>query len=629
MRSIKLILICVLLNCVAAGAFAQAPLPDSRERERQRLVLYAVSTVKEVAADAPLWNDKETSVSVLTDSADLLWNDEPVQAVKWIRKAWDIANQASAQPADDKLKAFFTHSTQSHLRTMVLTTARKHDPKLVEELLKQISARNSDEKTERGAFDDRTARSEQLLSMAQQLVDSDPQQAFALAQESLSDGLSYKLQGILTSLRVKNAPLANSLFDLALIRFGTVVPDPSEAQVLAGYLFQPGLTLSANSAGRGILVVNPSQQNFAIVASTEPERAKRYLTVLYQRLLVQPISIETPEGKQRAQQLLILGNLVARQYLIFAPDLAPAAQGFLVQLQRQLGSDRDAGPSGEQPPREADATGSTKNLTAEERYGKRIDELVALAEKEPNTLFRDVAYSKAAIATNPDDYERARRIAEKIDDNDLRTDAISFVHYRAALFFVSKADVVKATDLDAAIRDPARRAVVKIAIAQRLLLSIKGKASESTELEMRIMNLMNEVDRSFKTADASANGAKILLAKTAILSKLEPIQAFAGLAEAVHMINKLERFDLRSSAAPNLGMGAVSISGATVISPRAGFDFHSAIDSLIDTDFEQVIAISGTLATKEQSGRARVEAAKLYLLKNRNSTGKESISATH
>ena len=112
-----------------------------------------------------------------------------------------------------------------------------------------------------------------------------------------------------------------------------------------------------------------------------------------------------------------------------------------------------------------------------------------------------------------------------------------------------------------------------------------------------------------------------------MLAKVNHDQALTSLEEAVEMINKLDRFDLRNGAAPNLGIGAVSTSGATVATPSIGFDFRSAIDPLIERDFEQVSAIAGRFESRELSGIARVEVAKLYLNKTRRTTAKESTAS--
>jgi hypothetical protein len=50
-----------------------------------------------------------------------------------------------------------------------------------------------------------------------------------------------------------------------------------------------------------------------------------------------------------------------------------------------------------------------------------------------------------------------------------------------------------------------------------------------------------------------------------------------------------------------------------------GFDFRSAIEPLIKTDFEQVSAIVERLTTKEMNGSGRLEVAKMYLQQTRDS----------
>lgn len=84
------------------------------------------------------------------------------------------------------------------------------------------------------------------------------------------------------------------------------------------------------------------------------------------------------------------------------------------------------------------------------------------------------------------------------------------------------------------------------------------------------------------------------------------------------MIDKLDGFDLRDRAAPDLGLGAAGTSGATVARPRIGFDFRSAIEPVIVTNFEQIAAMVERLTPKEVSGAARLEVAKLYLQKTKD-----------
>ena len=87
--------------------------------------------------------------------------------------------------------------------------------------------------------------------------------------------------------------------------------------------------------------------------------------------------------------------------------------------------------------------------------------------KEANPALKKAAYVKAAVATRHEDYQRGKRIAEKIDDDDLRADTISFLMYRAALRYLEVAYPDKASELLPQLSAGPRRAVVKIALAQK------------------------------------------------------------------------------------------------------------------------------------------------------------------
>jgi hypothetical protein len=417
---------------------------------------------------------------------------------------------------------------------------------------------------------------------------------------------------------MKSIEMANRLFDLALARFSSGQPDASEAEPLAGYLFVSGVSFSSNSTGVTIMAMSPSLRGLAAVAPSEPQRARNFLVAVYQGILSRPISIETSEDKQKAQKILGLGNRLAARYNTYAPDLAPAVQGFLAQLRSQLSLDGD--PNTSPSPRPTPSEDSTKRLTIEELYDKQISELEDSADKERNALFRKTAYVKAALATKPEDYLRGKRIAEKIDDDDLRADAVSFLLYRAALSFLANGDLEKTSELAGLNKNASRRAVVKIALAQRLLAA-NTQTSEPADLNLKqqkAFDLLTDLDRDLKKEEPSARVAKILIGRTAVLAKLDKAQAVSALEQAVQVISKVEKFDLRDGAAPNLSLGGESSAAlrASVASPRIGFDFRSAIEPLIATDFDQVASVVDRLTPRELAGVGRLEVAKLFLQKN-------------
>ena len=617
MSSAKLIVASALIFSLGLSVRPQALATSEKEQQRQRWRRQALETVQQVAAETSTWNDKEAVIQVLTDAADSIWEHDTELGVEWLTKAWDVSIQLTSTPSNENLKDFFSRSVQSQLRTRVLGVARKHDQKLAEKFLAQLSMDNESQQRIRAAFDDRTTRSEQLLTLAQQALESNPQEAFTLAEKSLVDGVSFKLQNILTGLRRKDVALANRLFDLALARFKSNQPDPSEAQVLAGYLFQSGITFGASGSGTTMVVLNPAHQSLPPVASKEPERAKGFLVAVYQLLLSRPLPQETSETRITAQSIALLGNRLAGPYTTYAPELVPSVRSFLANLERLSRS--EITPSQEIARSSSANSKSTTIRTDEGSYEKTIAELIQVADNEKNSAFKNVAYIRAALATKTQDYVRAKAIADKIDDVELRTETISFVYYRAALFFVRQSDVENAIDLVPRINDAVRRNVVRITIANSLLgAKIDGKSERVSELtRQRAFNHLSDIGSELRKADSSVAVARVMLGRTSLLARLDQTQAFAALEDAIQVIDKLDKLNLQDGAVPSLGLSAVPSSGATLEKPSVDCSLRTAIDRLVEYDFDLVSSIVAKLRQKETHAIARLEVAITYLNKNR------------
>jgi hypothetical protein len=593
---------------LASSASPQSVAKNDRELKQQQQTLHAISMIEQTAGEAPLWDDHKSAVRVLADAADLLWDQKPGQSSKWLTRAWELIAQVSDAPKDERLKDFFTRSERTELRTAVLTVAHKHDRQLAEKFLKELAQQEPGEKKDRGAFDNRTARSEQLLQMAQQIVDTNPELAVELASGSLVDGISYGLQNILTTLRSKNQQLANRLFDLALARFNSGQPDAAEGQVLAGYLFQSGYTFGVNPRGQTVLAVNPLQQSAPPVAASEPQRARAFLVAVFEKLISVPFPLDTSEGRQRAQPVVMLGSQLSGPYRTYAPDLAASAAGLLAQLRGQLFPESVSAGSNDR----RNTSDSPRQISKDELYEKTVSELEEKAGRETNPAFKKIAYLQAALAVKKDDYARAKAIAEKIDDAELRADAISFFLYRAALSLIQTKQTDKAIELAPQIGDVARRAVVKLTLAQQLLAT-RRQSDDAALIEQRTMDLLIDVGRDLAKQEPTNKIARLLLGRVAVLAKLDRDQALSSLQETTQIINKLEAFDLRETGAPDFGLNAMPAAGATVDRPRIGFSFRNAIDPLIEKNFEEVAASAERFAAKELRGTARLEAAKLYL----------------
>lgn len=277
----KLLLVILAIVSLSQLAQQRSRPADEIDLKRQQQQARAISLIEQVGSEAQLWDDKRSAVEALAIAADVLWDRNPSRASRWLTRAWDLVDQVSESEQNPALKEFVRQSDKAQLKSMVLRVAHNHDRKLADKFVEQVAQQQPEQKKDRGAFDDRTARSEQLLWLAQQSLETNPQLAFTLAQRSLSDGLSFTLQNLMTGLRKKDVELSNQLFDLALTRFSREAADPSEAEVLAGYLFQPGISFSSNSAGVVIMSMNPAFRNEPAVFKTEPERAHRFLATAH------------------------------------------------------------------------------------------------------------------------------------------------------------------------------------------------------------------------------------------------------------------------------------------------------------------------------------------------------------
>jgi len=108
-----------------------------------------------------------------------------------------------------------------------------------------------------------------------------------------------------------------------------------------------------------------------------------------------------------------------------------------------------------------------------------------------------------------------------------------------------------------------------------------------------------------------------MLARTALLARLDQTQAFAALEEAVQVIDKLDKINLQDGAIPSLGLSAVPSSGATVEKPSVDCSLKTALEPLVENNFESVSSIVAKVRHKETNAIARLEAARLYLDKTR------------
>lgn len=600
---------------------SQKPEPTQKFSERQRTIekqnqddlkrSKAVYLVEETASEAVLWDDRQAAVSALTQAADLLW-DENLKARVWLTKAWDLIEKIDERENSEELRQIWRGSQRSRLRTIVLNVALKRDSKLADRFLQKLEQSQVDDKAERGAFDDRTARSEQLLRLAMNAIETNPALALNLAERSLGDGISFNLQTVLLRLRQKDVGLANCLFDSALARLVNGPTAFSDHHVLASYLFKPGQVVARLPDGNVTVAVVQTQLPAQSPAEFDPARARGFLIVVHRRLLAEPLPLK--EQGQAAGEFILLANSLAQPFQMYAPDLWVGIQARRTQFAAAAPT-TGAKPNAEvtDPVREAARNGAP----ADEVSRLRVDALEKVADKEFNPLARKLRFAEAALATAPKDFERGKGLANRIEnDAKLHQQIVAFLYYRAALTCFAENDLEKAEELALKIPSSLERALTLIAVAQKLAVVNPHSGNETWTSGMahqRAVELLFEADKSLKREDASSNIAKVRLGKTAISHLVDSSQALMDFEQAIAIINRLERFDPTDEGAPRLGIEGFSTTKFTVPRVSFGFGFRNALEPLVTADFDRTAAAIDGLASPSVRGLCRLEAARQIL----------------
>lgn len=616
MKNIFFLIVFVIAfpTCILGQNSKTAPAPAERRsveelQERDLKRAKAVSLVEQTASEAVLWDDRQTAVLVLTEAADLLWVQTP-KAKVWLEKAWGLIEKIDERENAQEMRQIWRGSLRSSLRTRVLNVALKRDAQLSDRFLKLLAESQSPDQSERGAFDDRTARSEQLLRLAMEAISVNPELAVSLAERSLHDGISFNFQTVLLRLLQTDVNSANRLFDSAMGRLANSDASLAEVQILAAYLFNPGQVLARLPDGSMTVGIVQTQLPRQSPAQSNPLRARRFLTVA-QRILIS-LPLPANERDEAAGDFLLTVNLLAQPFQMYAIDLWHSIAARAAHFRGRGPVERERAIA-----TEAKSAGATRGSSAEETSRLRVDALEREAEREWDPIRRKLKFAEAALATVPMDLERGKRLAARIEgDQELSDQINAFLLFRTAMTFLVENNLEKAEEIALKIPASIEAAVTLIAVAQKLAEFKPVSPEDKRETVMRrqrAIELLFEAEKSLKRDDALTKIAKVRLGKTAISHLVDISQAFSDFGQAIAAINRLEKFDPTDSSAPQLGVEGFRTARFTAPHLKLGFGFRSALEPLIKEDLELTLSTIDSLTSPSIRGACRLEVAKQVL----------------
>ena len=551
------------------------------------------------ADEARKWDDKATAARTQAQIADLIWDNNRDNAITYLKAAWDAAGKVE-EPKRER-SAFANPSRRNAVRREVLLVAHKRARELAEQWLEQIVEESkSGEKTERGTFDDRTARSAVLLQMAQEVVADNPQAAAELLIDSLRDGVSFNLQSGLLHLQRKDPALAETVVRAAVARLRTSgMIDPNELLTLNSFLFTPGRVFGANTAD------NRNQVQLALGGSQvsmpagrqNPALAREFLDVAADLLLTAPVP-DGPYALITARRIVSTIGSLFREMSAHLPEKAALLQARARQL------DSEARFSTTPIPRKPDMPEFRPGESKESFAERRVDLLEESAAKARDALSRDIGYANAAVATMVERYERGLDLAGKIADKTLRDGVRSWLIYRAVLHLIAAGNLDQAHRLNLKNDDAASRAVCLVAGAQRM---IKDKDTD------RAGEWLREAGALVRRSDADESMARIALGIVSTYGSFDTQAAVDWLLYAVKLIRKAPPVSLNDDRAPELkGISGITPVGE-VTRGTSGFSLQTAVAVFPPDQFEQVLYVLNDMTPQEARGIAVLTLCRNFL----------------
>lgn len=600
--------------------------PDARAGDptRSSLRARAAELAASTADAAPAWGDRKAAVRVLCEAADLLWGDDPDRARSWLERAWESVGVIPEEGDNSAVARYRSSSAKSRGRGMVLAVAHRHDKELADRLLAQLEGEGGQaaSRSSRGIFDDKTPRIEQLLNLSIALVGTDPDGAARLAELSLADGISFRLQSVLLALRERDQGAADRLFDAALRRLAARPEELDEAQIIASYLFTPGRVIGVggdNVAAAAVSTRRPTAGRTP--AEADPVRTRRFLNVVQWNLLSSPAPSMTRNPSLQAQEIVSLAGTLEDRFKFYAPDLwTPVAQRVTAVLPDLAPRDISL----PQSVKERLEIGTSTAAVPAELNRLYVDGLEEAAEKEVDPVARKFAYIRAALATPPSDLPRGLSLAGRIAEDTLRKRISSFLTYRAALAALEKGQPGEATELAQGL-EPLPQAVVYIAAAQRLNKERQSGESDAhaASRKARAAELLAAAEKMLKGSEGSREALQVRLGLVSALAPLDTRRALYSLGEIVTDVNRLDSFDPVDAAPPQVvGLYGLPIQSSLPIL-RGSFSLKDAFSPLSRIEFEESLYIAGKLKAPSTRGICIMEIARGIL------AGDDSLGRQH
>lgn len=558
----------------------------------EQLPAFAVSLVMSLATEARSFTDVALRPRVLARAADVLWDADNVNARALFKRAWEEAEKGDADEVTIKTKDNPPAMVQAmrrmsgrDLRLEVLNVMVKRDRAMAEEFFAELKS-DSDLAKDKSAAPSKDnwvvpeAVSKRIQVASALLNDGQVDKAIEFAAPVLNT-VSPATVNFLSELRTRNADAADRIFATLLSRAeADPASDPNTASGLSSYVFTPGLYVRFAPEG-GTSWIQPDEP--PVPPANFPAALRDRFFQVAASILLRPL----PPSDIGARTTKL--NVVRRLLPLFeqhAPDMATALRTQLVEMSNSptqdfMGTSNPMLTQGIKPPPPVEDA---------------LEQMQSKLDRAKTSRERDLIYASAASALLAQGDERARDIADKIEDPEHRTRTRQYVDFE----FVQRA--IKRKAASEAIRlvqtgklSNTQRAAGYIDIARLLRDSERQRSLDLIEEAVREVNRIegNKPDR-----------AVLLVGIANQLVAVDPVRAWEIIGEVVKEANRVEEFNGENT----LHFALVTGSGARFIRVSGeNFSLTNVVRGLAKDDLYRAVEVAKSF--KYEAPRAAVTLA--------------------
>jgi hypothetical protein len=501
----------------------------------------ASSLLTSLADEARSFRDLALRARVQARAADALWDSEPENARALFRRAWDSAQSAdeenSRRSEEERQAAIAARGStarrqQPSMRREVLRLAARHDRELGEEFLlrleearKQEAANAPAQPTSQGTPrinpDDPPQAMAQRLGLARQLLDEgDVERALQFADPALYPVNTLGMN-ILDVLHEKNSAAADQRYLLLLGRaISDPVSDANTISLLSSYVFTPYMYITVRPDGNSHTRrwsdknaprtdISPSLQNaFFRTAAT---------------VLLGPVAEPDLSSSGRLGSFVIIARMLPL-FEKFGNDQLPALRARLAMLANDV----------PERMRQMEDPLYTRGIVPEDASKDRVQDVLDRLQRAKTSDERDRVYFEAAMAASRTDYEKARQLADKIEETELRKQLNAYLTFDA---------------LHQAINDKKPDDALQLVRSQELTnvqrawgLTEVGRLLAKTERD-RAAEVLDLASAEARRIDQSSpDRVRALVAIVTQFQKIDSARAWEMMGEVIKAANSLSGF---------------------------------------------------------------------------------------